>query len=338
MIKDVLTKDYLSSLYHEQNMTTYQIGEKYGCSAGYVQNLIKQYGIPKKKTVEEKIDRETLYDLYHNQRLSCVKIGKLYGHRDHVIGKLMDKYGISKKREPLKKPTKKTLGSVLNKEYLLENYTTKKKTTMEIASEVGCHPSSVDYYLKKHKIGNNWLGNTLDRKTMHDLYIDSAMTATQIAHKYDCHTYTIERLISDYGLNATDRNIRNLALIGKQFELYVKEMFETLGYEYLYQYRGFKGIIPDFYDDVNNIIIDAKISSTTPFASNSQKNHFFNDYNVSEKVVILYLDGSPVRPRGIFEWVNISTFYDKLISVGRVDLIKNFENLKSEYKRELACQ
>lgn len=113
--------------------------------------------------------------------------------------------------------------------------------------------------------------------------------------------------------------------IGLEFELLVKETFERLGYSYEYQYRGIKGIRPDFYDSKNSIIIDAKLSFYTGFKSYTPEKYLKH----CKKLILIYLRGKPYE-YGFenLEVIPIDYYYGILEDKGLEYLVKKFENLK----------
>lgn len=112
---------------------------------------------------------------------------------------------------------------------------------------------------------------------------------------------------------------------GREFENKLKEMFQALGYGYDYHYQGLKGIIPDFYDAPNNIIIDAKLSSWTVFNSSTIEKYIPH----CDKLVIVYLRGARIKRRiDGMEMRHISYYYDELREKGLDHFIDEFAELR----------
>jgi hypothetical protein len=116
---------------------------------------------------------------------------------------------------------------------------------------------------------------------------------------------------------------------GDEFESLVKQAFDVLAYEYVYQSRDFDGIRPDFYFKETDTIIDSKLSSHTAFNLN---NGFFEKYtNQCSKLIVLYLRGPAIQKReGNIEFKCISEYYDEIKLKGRKDLVDKFEKLKNK--------
>lgn len=115
--------------------------------------------------------------------------------------------------------------------------------------------------------------------------------------------------------------------IGLAFESLVKEMFERLGLNYEYQYRGIKGIRPDFYNRKNNEIIDVKLSFHTGFKSYTPQSYLKH----CKKLTLIYLRGEPFE----YDFENLSVvpvdcYYELLKEKGHHDLIIKFEQLKDK--------
>lgn len=114
---------------------------------------------------------------------------------------------------------------------------------------------------------------------------------------------------------------------GMRFERIVKEVFEALGYNYRYQYTGFQGLRPDFYDEVNNHIIDSKLSRWTVYNNKGDVSKYKPYCN---KVSVIYLRDRNINSDDGIEFIHIKSLYPDLINIGRADLIFEIEKLERE--------
>lgn len=137
----------------------------------------------------------------------------------------------------------------------------------------------------------------------------------------DINDYSNERLLTTFA--------------GREFEKLLAEMFVELGKDYEYQYRGFEGIIPDFYDNQNNVIIDAKLSSWSVFNCDTLEKYLPK----CERLIIVHLRGSEIEhntPR--LEIRNVSEYYEVLREKGLTRFIDEFERIKLELNNAESTQ
>jgi len=121
----------------------------------------------------------------------------------------------------------------------------------------------------------------------------------------------------------TDRIATSIA--GGEFESLVNEMFIALGKSYEYHYRGFDGIIPDFYEAETRTILDAKLSSWSIF--NCETIEKYSPH--CDKIVIIYLRGDELKyPGDNVEMRSINEYYELLKERGLEYFIGEFERIK----------
>lgn len=120
--------------------------------------------------------------------------------------------------------------------------------------------------------------------------------------------------------------------IGKEFERLVNEMFIQLGYKYKYQKRLVNGtIMPDFYDEENNIFIDAKLSSWTVFHSDTLEKYIPH----CNALYIIYLRGHEIEHEvSGMEMHHISYYFDELKARNLGHFISQFEGLQAKLIKE----
>src|ERR1700741_4094678 len=91
---DGLTEELLRKLYIDEWLTTYQIGDKVGCSNTAVQNALRRFGIPIHQYRVKGMDKDNLYELYVNQKLSLIKISEMLGCNNETVRKALQRHGI----------------------------------------------------------------------------------------------------------------------------------------------------------------------------------------------------------------------------------------------------
>ncbi|MFD1135591.1 hypothetical protein [Paenibacillus urinalis] len=116
--------------------------------------------------------------------------------------------------------------------------------------------------------------------------------------------------------------------LGKSFERLLWQMYQDLGYNFSYQKRLCNNtIMPDFYDEDNNIFIDAKLSSWTVFCSSSIEKYLPH----CDELIVVYLRGSDIQhdtPR--LKLRHVSQYYGELEDAGLTHYIAEFDRLLSK--------
>lgn len=92
------------------------------------------------------LTKDFLYKEYIINNKSAVKIAKEVGCSDVTIGYYLKKYNIKIKI------IKQNYSKILTKEFLIKEYITNRKSTVQIAKTIGCGHSTVLDYLKKYNI------------------------------------------------------------------------------------------------------------------------------------------------------------------------------------------
>ncbi len=96
--KENITREKMINLYHIKDMSTKDIGEKYGVTRGTVGRWLKDLNIPTKKMIKcelSKLSKEQMYKWYIEERLSFRQImKKLRTKSNRKIKRLLDEYNI----------------------------------------------------------------------------------------------------------------------------------------------------------------------------------------------------------------------------------------------------
>lgn len=321
LINELLTKDELYELRYVQGMSTRKIAKLFNCGISHIANLVHMHSIPR-RPLKNVLSKEKLNKLYIDEDRPIHEIAKIYGCRNYSISELLDTYGIYKETISVK------LKRELTREKLLEIYTIQDLSMTEIAKLYSTFYGTIGRLLDYYKIERKkeTLEDILTKDILSELYIDQGMTINEIGMEYDCSRASVGNLLKKYDIET--RKINDYSDFGRSFERIVKEVFDVLCYDYIYHYLEFDGIIPDFYDKENDIILDAKLSSYTPFVN---KRDFFENYTQRcKKVIIIYMRGQHVEYDDEFLWRHISYYYPELLTLNRQDLIDKVADLENK--------
>lgn len=114
---------------------------------------------------------------------------------------------------------------------------------------------------------------------------------------------------------------------GHKFESLLVGVFEALKINFEYHFRGFNGLVPDFYCAETDTILDAKLSSWSVFNCKTYEKYKPKCNNL----IVVYLRGSDIehQKEGL-ELRHISYYYEALEKSGAVDLLREMQVLEEE--------
>lgn len=119
---------------------------------------------------------------------------------------------------------------------------------------------------------------------------------------------------------------------GKEFENLLSDMFSALEKKYDRHYRGLPNIIPDFYNEDKNEIIDAKLSSWSVFNCETIRKYAPN----CDKLTIVYLRGEAVEhDYSNMELRHVSYYYKELHEKGLEHFIEQFEQQRKKLEQKI---
>lgn len=319
-LKDKLLKEELNIIYHKKDMTSAEIAKIYNCHESTIVRLLRQYGIQNKNKLHKLLTKELLSNHYYEEDLSMADIANIYNCATTSVENLFKRYNLKPKE--LKKER-------VDEEEIKYLYLEQDMTIQEIGEYIGISGSYLKRIMDKLGIPKKpELKEILTKEYLQEMYIERNLTTSEIATMNNCCPPTVLIFLKNYGFNIRKNNFIEF---GHQFETISKQIFEVLNYQYIYHYDGFSGIIPDFYDELKNEIIDCKLSSFTPFFKSAE---FFEKYsNRCEKVVIVYLNGRHIEDKEEFTWRHISYYYPELYKINRRDLIDKITDLENEISK-----
>lgn len=144
----MITKEELTELYINQNISEHKIAKLYSCSRKAIDTRLKKYGL-KKEYIPCKydIDKDDLYRFYYVEGKTIRQICSIYGCSPTPIIQAMDKHEF-KRRE------KGETGNVftLDKDTLYDIYINQKKSCKSIGDMYGVSQSTVVRLLKYYDI------------------------------------------------------------------------------------------------------------------------------------------------------------------------------------------
>lgn len=136
-------KQKLKEGYINQDKTIYELADEWGCSPTTVGRWKNKYNIERE---EPKWKKEgVLHELYVVEGKTTKEIAEELGCSQSSVSRQLINTGI--RDEDYGPPD-----ILKSKEFLIEEYTNKGKTAYQIAEEVGSHPQTVYYKLKKYDI------------------------------------------------------------------------------------------------------------------------------------------------------------------------------------------
>jgi uncharacterized protein YjcR len=214
---DVLNDpSWLREKYHEQGMGVVEISEQLGCSNSTVSRWMKKHDIETCRAAHPKLeDGDWLREKYHGEKLSTKEIAELLDCARNTVTRWMDIHDIEAREtgqavrmgwedwEP---------DHVLSDDDLLrELYQEEKKSSEQIASELGFDPVTVRRYLEKYDIDIRDRSEALqihteredelgDEEWLREKYIQEKKNMTEISEMLDVSLSTVKLWIERHGI------------------------------------------------------------------------------------------------------------------------------------------
>ncbi len=143
-LKEILTKEYLTEEYSVKKRSPLDIAEGLGISEAAVYIHLAKNNIERdRKTLGRLLTKEYLEQEFVKNQKTKAEIAKELNCTRAIVGYYLNKFEFSK-------PQPSTLHNQLTKEFLIEEYFNKGRTTKDIAKELGCRFETVREYLKKY--------------------------------------------------------------------------------------------------------------------------------------------------------------------------------------------
>jgi DNA-binding XRE family transcriptional regulator len=315
---NIISRDDLYDLYIIKDKTIEEISNILNKDFLTIIKLINSYDIRlrKKYLLTDIISKRVMTYLYIELNLRQDDLAKLFGCVTTSIDNINKKYGIVKKKPDLK--------DSVTYEEIFELYYNQDLSTVKIGEIYNVSHATVRRVLDFYDIPKKkTLEEMINKELMIELYENQLKSAKEIAEMYDYSHPHVVRLVRQYGIKT--RRINDFLEIGLEFEFILEEIFNAFNLDYKYQYKGFEGAIPDFYDQRNNIIIEAKLNSDDLY------NKLFDKYiNLAKQILIIYFKGSRNTNTDKILWRHVSYYFPRLIEIGRSDLINKLNDLDKQ--------
>ena len=153
----ILTKKFLIKAYIINKKSMAQIAKEIGCSnttIGYYLRLYKIAVRIKSEVINpiiiKTLTKKFLYQEYIKNKKPSPQIAKEVGCSESTVLKYLKKYKIKIRVNEVAQKLK--YSNILTKKFLIKEYIQNKKSTIQIAKEVGCGSETIRRYLKIHKI------------------------------------------------------------------------------------------------------------------------------------------------------------------------------------------
>lgn len=168
-----IPQEDLKQLYWDDEMSTLQIAEVFGCSKQCILNYMIKYDIPRRTRSEAQkrkknvskvglLSKDDLHDLYWNRDMSTLQIAEVFGCGKRCILDHMIKYDVPRRT----RSEAQTLKFVASREELIELYWDKRMPLPSIADLFDCNPSTIRERLIKFGIDRRPVGSqTLDKSS-----------------------------------------------------------------------------------------------------------------------------------------------------------------------------
>lgn len=143
------------------------------------------------------IPKEELERKYIDEDLSIEECAEYFGCSPTPIANRLRAYDIevrNRGNQPLN----------VSRNELYELYVEEGLTTIEVAEQLDCHPSTVGKKLQEHGIPttgeNHGRSIPIPKRDLIESYVEEGQTTYEIAERYDCDPTVIERRLRWYGI------------------------------------------------------------------------------------------------------------------------------------------
>lgn len=188
-----ISKQQLKALYWSRHLTSFQIADDFGCSAGTVINRMREYSIRRRNSGPKRIrvEKAALEKFYVQKGFSTRTIARIFHCDPGVIIRALEKHHLAVR------PPKMALQ--IPKKELRELYHKQKLSTYGIAAQYGCDPKTVYKYLKLYRIPTRPLKQIqVTRGELEMLYSARRYSLKMIARQHGCHPSSILNRMKRY--------------------------------------------------------------------------------------------------------------------------------------------
>jgi len=229
-----INKKFLIEHYIEKKESASCIAKIYGCERKTIIRRLKEYDIKLRTRFEERRNRldhtmfskQYLLEEYIINQKSTTQISKENNTTHFTVRYSLNKYNIPIRNLKVAINLKDRSKIKITKQYLMNEYVIKGKSTMQIAKEFGCSGTSIFNYLKKFNISirNNQESHiklNISRNYLVCEYINKKFSIRKIANKLSCSEATIFNYLKKFNIKI--RKNKKYAINKKLLENYIDD-------------------------------------------------------------------------------------------------------------------
>jgi DNA-binding phage protein/transposase-like protein/predicted nucleic acid-binding Zn ribbon protein len=156
------------------------------------------------------LTEEVLVDEYVEQRQPPSVIATKFGCSTDDVYEALERHGVVL-RTPGGSPARSGYDDVLTREFLGREYVEAGRSAIDIADDVGCHPSTVYSALHRHGIDTrsrtkrrSRYGDVLNREFLQQEYVHKGKSGTQIAEDVGCGKHAVYAALRRHGIPVRD--------------------------------------------------------------------------------------------------------------------------------------
>lgn len=199
-------KDVLRELYVNRELPATTIGERLGCSHRTILNWVERFGFEKHTSrptrPSELQDASWVFSEYVEKGRSAAEIGDSLGCTPHTVLKAVREHGYE---EHIQTNAAKRPDELDDPDWLREHYSERLLTMREIASELGCHYSTVRDAIHEHDIDVQMGPRTGAHEPLRDADLlrelhDQGLGARRIAEELGVSSTSVGRWLHKHGI------------------------------------------------------------------------------------------------------------------------------------------
>jgi uncharacterized protein YjcR len=150
-------------------------------------------------------DEEWLREEYVEKRRTAPEMAEECGCAGKTVRRWLKRHGIGT-RSPGQPPQKE----LADEDWLREQYAEKERSTVDIADECGCYPTTVAKWLRRHGIetrrgGHPTPGELTDGEWLREEYVEKERTTVDIADECGCASSTVAKWLRRHRIETRSR-------------------------------------------------------------------------------------------------------------------------------------
>jgi predicted DNA-binding protein YlxM (UPF0122 family) len=278
--KDSIDVQTLKNLYETSNYSKKDLGDKFGCSATTITDILK-----KEHITNELLNAITYY--YINDYSDSEISNKLNISEDRLVF-LYKKHAIK---------TKKKIQERIDIEEFTNLYLDNGYTYAKLAEYYDCSVIVIYSLIKKLKLNRSLKKHVFNEEQLAKLYLEDNLTQTEIAKQFNCCQNTIDRALAEFNIVKTNCYSNRETVIEKT----IRVILEQQSIKYLQNTRSV--IAPkelDFFLPENNIAIEVCGLYWHSTKVNTNKHHIREKYDICKdagiRLITIFEDEISLKP------------------------------------------